>query len=88
MRVANEWANLSRDDIVLPDPSSRKGGLLSGLLGLGYLYRPDLIERMNAVLRDYILNDAYIALERKKWGMFFVLVSFFFLYVGWSGLGR
>ncbi len=63
-------------------------GLLSGLLGLGYLYRPDLIERMNAVLRDYVLNDAYIALERKKWGMFFLLVSFFFLYVGWSGLCR
>ena len=63
-------------------------GLLSGILGLGYLYRPDLIERLNAVLRDYILNDAYIALERKKWGMFFLLVSFFFLYVGWSGLGR
>lgn len=63
-------------------------GALSGLLGLGYLYRPDLIERMNAVLRDYVLNDAYIALERKKWGMFFLLVSFFFLYVGWTGLGR
>ena len=63
-------------------------GVLSGLLGLGYLYRPDLIERLNAVLRDYILNDAYIALERKKWGMFFLLISFFFLYVGWSGLGH
>ena len=63
-------------------------GVLSGLLGFGYLYRPDLIERLNAVLRDYILNDAYIALERKKWGMFFLLISFFFLYVGWSGLGH
>lgn len=63
-------------------------GVLSGLLGLGYLYRPDLIERMNAVLRDYLLNDAYIALERRKWGMFFLLVSFLFLYVGWAGLGR
>lgn len=63
-------------------------GLLSGLLGCGYLYRPDLIERMNAVLRDYVLNDAYIALERRKWGMFFLLVSFLFLYMGWSALGR
>lgn len=63
-------------------------GILSGVLGLGYLYRPDLIERMNAVLRDYVLNDAYIALERKKWGMFFLLVSFLFLYVGWSALRR
>lgn len=63
-------------------------GLISGLLGLGYLYRPDLIERMNAVLRDYLLNDAYIALERRKWGMFFLLVSFLFLYMGWSALPR
>lgn len=63
-------------------------GLVSLVLGLGYLYRPDLIERMNAVLRDYLLNDAYIALERKKWGVFFLLVSFLFLYTGWSGLGR
>jgi len=63
-------------------------GLASLLLGLGYLYRPDLIERMNAVLRDYVLNDAYIALERRKWGMFFLLVSFLFLYMGWSALSR
>lgn len=63
-------------------------GVLSGLLGWGYLYRPDLIERMNAVLRDYLLNDAYIALERRKWGMFFLLISFLFLYMGWSALGR
>ena len=63
-------------------------GVLSGLLGIGYLYRPDLIERMNAVLRDYMLNDAYIALERRKWGMFFLLVSFLFLYMGWTALPR
>lgn len=61
-------------------------GVLFGVLGLGYLYRPDLIERMNAVLRNYILNDAYIALERRKWGMFFLLMSFLFLYMGWSSL--
>ena len=58
------------------------------LLGLGYLYRPDLIERMNALLRDYFLNDAYIALERKKWGAFFLLASFLFLYMGWTSLAR
>ena len=58
------------------------------LLGLGYLYRPDLIERMNALLREYFLNDAYIALERKKWGAFFLLAAFLFLYMGWTSLGR
>lgn len=61
-------------------------GCLCFLLGLGYLYRPDLIERMNAILRDYFLNDAYIALERKKWGAFFLLVSFLFFYMGWTVL--
>lgn len=63
-------------------------GAVSLLLGLGYLYRPDLIERMNAVLREYLLNDAYIALERKKWGAFFLLIAFLFLYMGWTALGR
>jgi hypothetical protein len=66
--------------------------LLAGLgcfvLGLGYLYRPDLIERMNALLREYFLNDAYIALERKKWGTFFLLMAFLFLYMGWTSLAR
>lgn len=57
-------------------------GVVSFLLGMGYLYRPDLIWRMNALLREYFLNDAHITLERKKWGAFFLLVSFIFLYMG------
>lgn len=61
-------------------------GFLCFLLGLGYLYRPDLIERMNSILREYLLNDAYIALERKKWGAFFLLLSFLFLYMGWTAM--
>ncbi|OGS41267.1 MAG: hypothetical protein A3J82_05805 [Elusimicrobia bacterium RIFOXYA2_FULL_69_6] len=63
-------------------------GLLSLLLGLGYLYRPDLMERMNAFLRETILNDAHIALERRKWGAFFLLVAFLFLYMGLTALER
>lgn len=59
-------------------------GIIFGLLGFGYLRRPDLIERMNAVLREYLLNDAYIALERKKWGAFFLLLAFLFLYMGYT----
>ena len=63
-------------------------GFISMMLGLGYLYRPDLIERMNAVLREYFLNDAYIALERRKWGLFFLLISFLFFYMAWAALPR
>lgn len=57
-------------------------GFVCLCLGFGYLYRPKLIERMNAVLRDYLLNDAYIAMERRKWGAFFLLLSFLFFYMG------
>ncbi|MBI4422218.1 MAG: hypothetical protein HY554_00730 [Elusimicrobia bacterium] len=63
-------------------------GILFFLLGLGYLYRPDLIERMNALLREYLFNDAHLALERRKWGMFFLLLSFLFLYMGYSTIDQ
>ena len=63
-------------------------GVLFFALGLGYLYRPDLIERMNALLREYLLNDAHLALERRKWGMFFLLISFLFLYMAFSAIQR
>ena len=59
-------------------------GAFSVLLGLGYLFRPDIIERLNAVLRETIFNDAYIALERKKWGAFFCLIGILLLYMGLS----
>lgn len=61
-------------------------GIIFFLLGLGYLDRPDLIERMNAFLRATLLNDSYIALERRKWGVFFLLLSLLFLYLGYNGL--
>lgn len=63
-------------------------GVVSFILGLGYLYRPDLISRMNALLREYLLNDAHIALERTKWGTFFLLMSFLFFYMGMTALSR
>lgn len=61
-------------------------GVVLFLLGLGYLHRPDLIERMNAFLRETLLNDSYLALERGKWGVFFLLLSLLFLYLGYIGL--
>ncbi len=63
-------------------------GLLSLVLGLGYLYRPDLISRLTALAREYLLNDAHIALERTKWGTFFLLIAFLFLYMGIMALAR
>lgn len=56
-------------------------GLFFLILGLGYLFRPDLITRINRVLREYLLNDSYIALERKKWGLLMLLLSCLFFYM-------
>ncbi len=63
-------------------------GVAATVLGLGYLYRPDVIERINALLRATVFNDAYIALERKKWAIFFLLVAFLFLYMGIAKLAQ
>lgn len=63
-------------------------GLFFFLLGLGYLTRPTLVERVVSFLRDVVLNDAHIALERRKWGVFFLLVSVLFLYMGYTALYR
>ena len=51
-------------------------------LGMGYLYRPDLIARVIAVIRQTLLNDSHIVLERKKWGLFFLLLALLSFYLG------
>ena len=56
-------------------------GICFCLLGLGYLLKPEIISRINAVIRNTILNDTYLALERKKWGFFFLLIGFFLVYL-------
>ncbi|MDD4005111.1 MAG: hypothetical protein PHW69_07915 [Elusimicrobiaceae bacterium] len=63
-------------------------GFVLCLVGLGYLVRPEVIWRINEVIRNTILNDSYMALERKKWGLFLILVGTFLLYSGYSALGR
>ncbi len=63
-------------------------GLFFALLGLGYLLRPDIIERINALIKEMLLNDAHFALERKKWGVFFLFVGFLLLYMGITSLNK
>jgi hypothetical protein len=57
-------------------------GFLFMMLGLGYLYRPQLVSRVIAAIRDTLFNDAHIALDRKKWGLFFLLLSLLSFYLG------
>lgn len=57
-------------------------GLLFILLGLGYIYRPDAIERINRIVRETFLNDSYVALHRKNWGFLLLLIGAVLLYMG------
>lgn len=63
-------------------------GLFLVLVGFGYVYRYDIIERIRVFIREALLNDAFIALERRKWGLFFMLMGTVFLYMGLNSLPR
>ncbi len=57
-------------------------GLAFILLGLGYIYRPEIIERTNRLIRDTVLNDSYVALHRKNWGFMLLLLGGLLVYMG------
>lgn len=57
-------------------------GLVLLLLGLGYIYKPGVIERINKLIRETFLNDSYVALHRRNWGFLLLLISGVLLYMG------
>ncbi len=59
-------------------------GLLFILLGLGYIYKPGIIERVNRLIKEIFLNDSYVALHRKNWGFLLLLVGGVLVYMGVS----
>jgi uncharacterized protein YjeT (DUF2065 family) len=59
-------------------------GLLFILLGLGYIYKPEAIERVNRLIRETFLNDSYVALHRKNWGFLLLLIGGVLIYMGVS----
>lgn len=64
-------------------------GLVFILLGLGYIYKPDAIERVNRLIRETFLNDSYVALHRKNWGFLLLLLGGVLIYMGATrALGR
>lgn len=62
-------------------------GIIFFFLGLGYLYQPNFILRVNIFFRNYFFNDRYL-LERRKWGVFFLLLSLIAFYMGIAALLR
>ncbi|GEM_PF-1607560 len=62
-------------------------GIIFLLLGFGYLYQPRIILRFNAFFRNYLFNDRFL-LERRKLGVFFLLLSLIAFYMGLTALFR
>jgi hypothetical protein len=61
-------------------------GLLFVLLGMGYIYKPGVIERINRLIRETFLNDSYVALHRKNWGFLLLMMGALLVYMGVSRL--
>ena len=59
-------------------------GLVFVLLGLGYIYKPEIIERINRLIKETFLNDSYVALHRKNWGFLLLLLGGVLIYMGMS----
>ncbi|MBI2118839.1 MAG: tetratricopeptide repeat protein [Elusimicrobia bacterium] len=53
------------------------------LLGFTFFYRPAWIARFNKFVRDRLLNDSILLLERRKKGILFLLISALFFYMGY-----
>jgi uncharacterized protein YjeT (DUF2065 family) len=57
-------------------------GLLFVLLGLGYIYKPEAIQRLNRLIKETFLNDSYVALHRRNWGFLLLLTGAVLVYMG------
>lgn len=59
-------------------------GLVFMLLGLGYIYKPEAIERLNRLIKETFLNDSFVALHRRNWGFLLLLIGGVLIYMGVS----
>ena len=62
-------------------------GLVFILLGLGYIYKPEIIERINRLIRETFINDSYVALHRRNWGFLLLLLGALLVYMGMTRIG-
>ena len=49
------------------------------LLGIGYLFMPQVILRFNAFVRDTFLKDSIVLLSHRRVGIILLLISFIVL---------
>jgi uncharacterized protein YjeT (DUF2065 family) len=59
-------------------------GFLLIVLGLGYLFDPKAILRLNATMRDIFFKDSYVLLDGKRIGSLLLLIGFILLALGYK----
>ena len=55
-------------------------------MGFIYLYKSDLVMKINLYARQFFFNDTYILLYRKKLGILFILLAIILFYMVGIGL--
>ncbi|MDD5686694.1 MAG: hypothetical protein PHE88_02530 [Elusimicrobia bacterium] len=63
-------------------------GIILLFLGIIYLYKPKLVMRINYYAKEFLFNDTYVLLRRKKIGIFFIVLSLIAFYMAWASLMR
>jgi|GEM_PF-5056644 len=61
-------------------------GLLLLLAGWLFIAKINLVTQFARILRENLLNESRLVLEKKKWAFFFLLTGIFLLYLGLARL--
>ena len=57
-------------------------GVMSLLLSLGYLYKPDTIVKINEFFKKRIFNDQHVIFRRKKIGIVLLVIGVIAFFLG------
>jgi len=63
-------------------------GLFLFILGLGYLYRPQLVLQFNAFFRDTFFKDSIVLLSNRRVGLGLFLISFILISIAIALRGK
>ncbi|OGS46982.1 MAG: hypothetical protein A2539_09050 [Elusimicrobia bacterium RIFOXYD2_FULL_34_15] len=59
-------------------------GIVFMFLGFMYLYKPKFVIKINFYAKEFLFNDAYVLLRRKKIGALFILLAVIAFFMTWS----
>ncbi|HAM39628.1 MAG: hypothetical protein A2474_06790 [Elusimicrobia bacterium RIFOXYC2_FULL_34_12] len=59
-------------------------GMFFLFLGFVYLYKPKFVIKINYYAKEFLFNDSYVLLRRKKIGILLVLLSLIAFFMTWA----